>query len=198
MFFVGLLFLIFVLVGITLILLTRRVTYKRLHERALLTNPVYRWTHPKSPKIQKSFLSFSRLLLRSIGVLCLSIGLFVLGLIWATQVSPFRGEPFDHKAWEELGSCNGLSDFQCAEREASCPRGKMVHDLTTNHLVSQETTRAQVISMLGPSISSVDINGSSCPAYSLGMCSGIGIDYDSLFVCFGGDDRVSSTGRVQH
>ncbi|MBO9408694.1 hypothetical protein J7399_14755 [Shimia sp. R9_1] len=187
-----------VLFGIILIALTRRELFYRLHDRALLTNPVYRFSFPKSLKNQERLLSFSRFFLRSIGVIFASIGLLILGLIWVMHVSPFRGDEFEVSAWEEAGSCKGLSDLQCMEKEASCPRGGMVDDLTTSYLVPGQMTRDQVTAMLGPSTYKIKIDGIACPAYSLGMCSGLGIDYDSLFVCFGVDDRVSSTGHVQH
>lgn len=186
------------LIGAVLIFLTRKTTYQALHERALQTNPAYRWTFPKSSKNQKFMLSLGRVFLKSIGILSLFVGVFVLSVSWYMHISPFQGDRFDLKQWEEAGSCQGLSDWGCAEKEASCPRGGMVHDLTTNHLVEKTTTRDQVIAMLGPSKYTLEINGAACPAYSLGMCSGIGIDYDSLYVCFDDTDNISSTGHVQH
>jgi hypothetical protein len=74
----------------------------------------------------------------------------------------------------------------------------MVRDLTNNHLLPQTTRREEVIELLGRSTSNVQINGLECPAYSLGMCSGIRIDYDSLYVCFNEDGTVASAGHVQH
>jgi hypothetical protein len=52
--------------------------------------------------------------------------------------------------------------------------------------------------MLGPAEYQVDIEGQSCAAYSLGMCSGLGWDYDSLYICFAEDDKVARAGHVQH
>jgi hypothetical protein len=73
--------LVMMLIGGAFVLLTRKGTYQRLHEQAMLTNPFYRRTFPKTPINQKRVLLFHRLLLRTIGLFCVSIGLLVNGLI---------------------------------------------------------------------------------------------------------------------
>jgi len=111
---------------------------------------------------------------------------------------PFRGQSFDSEAWAEAGSCAGLSDWKCVEKEASCPRGPMVRNLLRTHLLIGETTRETVNALLGSMEYEVDIRGRPCEAYSLGMCSGLGIDYDALYVCYADDGTISSTGHIQH
>ena len=111
---------------------------------------------------------------------------------------PFRGQSFDPEEWADAGSCVGLSDWKCVEKEASCPRGPMIRDLLRTHLLIGETERSTATALLGAMEYEVDIQGRSCDAYSLGMCSGLGIDYDALYVCYAEDGTISSTGHIQH
>ena len=187
-----------ILIGLILIFLTRKRVFLSLHDKAMQANPIYRWTFPRSLKNQNRMLTFSRFFLRGIGILSLAIGGLLLGLLWYMHVSPFRGESFEQTKWELEGSCQGLSDWECVQKEASCPRGGMVRDLTRNYLIPETVSRDQVYALLGQTERTVEINGQSCIAYTLGMCSGLGIDYDSLYVCFDNNDRISSRGHVQH
>lgn len=187
-----------VLVGVALILLTRKRIYLSLHSRAMQANPIYKWTFPRSARNQQRMLTFSRFFLRGIGTLSLSIGGLFFGIHWHMHRSPFRGETFEQTKWELEGSCQGLSDWECVQKEASCPRGGMVRDLTRNYLIPESVSRDDVYALLGRTELTVEIYGQSCVAYTLGMCSGLGIDYDSLYVCFDSNDKISSTGHVQH
>ncbi|MEM8580350.1 MAG: hypothetical protein AAGF50_04025 [Pseudomonadota bacterium] len=110
----------------------------------------------------------------------------------------YSGEIFSSEKWQAAGSCSGLSDGPCAAKEASCPRGPMVRDLLKTHLRKEDATLESVIHILGPKEHDVYIEGRTCSAYSLGMCSGWRFDYDSLYVCFADDGSVSKTGHVQH
>ncbi|RMC34397.1 hypothetical protein C9E81_14730 [Paracoccus alkanivorans] len=74
----------------------------------------------------------------------------------------------------------------------------MVRDLLHNYLQPRITTYEKVAQLLGAKEYDVDISGGNCPAYSLGMCSGLGLDYDSLYVCFGKDKKISKVGHIQH
>ena len=62
---------------------------------------------------------------------------------------PFRGQSFDPEEWSDAGSCAGLSDWKCAEKEASCPRGPMVRDLLRTHLLIGETTHETATALMG-------------------------------------------------
>ena len=137
----------------------------------------------------------------------LIIGVDVLGavtvgypptLVFVLHELPFRGERFEPVAWREAGSCAGLSDWECYEKEDDCPRGPMVRDLLRSHLEAGTKTRAQVVSVIGPSEADIRINGAICEGYRLGICSGFGWDYDSLYVCYGDDGTVSRAGHMQH
>lgn len=187
-----------ILVGISLILLTRKRIYLSLHEKVMQANPIYRRIFPRKAENQRRMLTFSRFFLRGIGILSLALGGLSSGLFWNMHKSPFRGEAFERTKWELEGSCQGLSDLECALKEESCPRGGMFRDLTRNYLIPETVSRDEVHALLGRTEHTVEINGQSCPAYSLGMCSGIRIDYDSLYVCFDSNDRISSVGRFQH
>ena len=187
-----------VIVGIALILLTRKRIFLLLHDKAMQTNQIYRWIFTRSAKNQRHMLSFGRFLLRGIGIVCGTLAGLMLGILWLMHASPFRGETFEQGKWELQGRCQGLSDGKCAEKQASCPRGGMVRDLTRNYLILETVSRDEVYALLGRTKQTVKINEQSCIAYTLGMCSGLGIDYDSLYVCFDTNDRISSTGHIQH
>lgn len=111
---------------------------------------------------------------------------------------PFRGERFDPEHWAVAASCVGLSDGDCMEKQAHCPRGGMVRDLVNEYLMPEGTTRETVASWIGPAEYDVKIEGRTCDAYALGMCSGFRWDYDSLYVCYGDDGEVVRAGHVQH
>lgn len=190
--------LVLIFVGGSLFYNTGKRRHLVLHETALWMNPVYRWGVSRFPRLYQWRSSLGRLFLRGVGLCCLAYGGFLfLAVFWAHR-SPFVGEPFDPLQWQIAGSCQGLSDGACAQKEASCPRGGMVGDIRRNHLIKGVTSRAQIIAQLGAQEYTLDIKGQSCAAYSLGMCSGLGIDYDSLYVCFDAENRVSFSGQVQH
>ena len=131
-----------------------------------------------------------------------AVGLAAMGLIGAIlwllyfllHVSPFMGETFTPEKWAEAGSCMGLTDYQCVEKQESCRRGPMVRSLIRSHLTTG-TERNSVLSLLGPA-ESKDKDG--CLDWSLGMCSGLGIDYDSLLVCFDSSAKVVKASHIQH
>lgn len=119
-------------------------------------------------------------------------------LVFLLHEAPFMGQDFDPVAWAEGGSCVGLSDGDCFDKQQTCPRGAMVRSLVREQLVVGTTTRAQVLSLLGPVEGLVKISGATCDDYGLGVCSGLGWDHDSLYVCYAGDGTVSLAGHVQH
>ena len=160
-------------------------------------------------------LSIGRLIGRGIVVtaalllalVALVIGVDVVGAIvfryppvlrFVLHELPFRGEQFDKEQWIEAGSCEGLSDGDCMTKQAHCPRGGMVRNLVNEYLMPEGTTRGTVAGLIGPAEYDVEIEGRACDAYSLGMCSGLGWDYDSLYVCYGDDGKIVGAGHVQH
>ena len=125
----------------------------------------------------------------------------VLGLVYALHIAPFRGDTFTPERWRAVWECGGLGDHDCAMRQAACPRGGMVADLTARHLQPGQD-RASVRSLLGPARSGAlilpDGHHADCDHYPLGMCSGLGIDTDSLYICYDNAGRITVTGHVQH
>jgi hypothetical protein len=105
----------------------------------------------------------------------------ILGLL---QLNYRNGAPFDRQAW--LAAPDGQED---------CVRGAMVSDLEA-HYLRRGVTSATVIDLLGPGATDAG-TPASCRSYLLGMCSGFGIDYDGLFVCFDGEGRLAKTYTQQ-
>ncbi len=129
-------------------------------------------------------------------------GSFLIGYppitIFVMHELPFMGKKFTSKRWFDAGSCRGLSDGECSTKQLSCPRGGMVRDLTKNYLVKGKTSRFQVSQLLGKVDGVFRFNNQQCYRYFVGMCSGLRIDYDSLYVCFDNQGLVSSSGHQQH
>lgn len=103
---------------------------------------------------------------------------------------PFMGTSFSHTEWIQAGKCNETSCKQNVE----CTRGGMFRDLQKNHL-PVGLSRSEVELKIG--------NGSydqqrNCVSYPLGMCSGLGIDLDSLNVCYNNENRVLSVTHFQN
>lgn len=125
----------------------------------------------------------------SIGLIALAVSVDVAsGLIFGYRPVltfvlhdlPFRGETFDPGIWSVAGSCAGLSDGDCFDRQAACSRGGMVRDLITEHLTPGDASRGTVASLIGTPEYDVRIEGQSCDGYALDMCSGQRWDYNSL------------------
>lgn len=151
-----------------------------------------------------------RIVGRATGFLVLSVvlavGVDVVGALttgyppilgYLLHEAPFRGQRLDRQAWIEAGSCSGLSDMDCFDKQAICLRGPMVRDLVRAHLVAG-TSRERVLALLGAPETGVKIEGASCDDYGLGVCSGLGWDYDSLYVCYAENGTVARAGHVQH
>ena len=111
---------------------------------------------------------------------------------------PFRGQSFDPDAWAYASVCEERSVGDCVDRELACPRGPMLNDLLTRHLVVDVTSQDAVTVLLGPREYEVEIRGQTCDAYYLGWCSGFRLDPDSLYVCYGENGSISSAGHIQH
>jgi hypothetical protein len=126
----------------------------------------------------------------------LAFVLLPLLILFVLHELPFMGESFTPEKWTQAGGCEGLTDDQCVTKESSCPRGPMVQSLRRNHL-AVGTGRDAVIKLLGAEDMSSD-DRPMCLHWFLGMCSGLGWDYDSLQVCFDEADRLIESGHVQH
>lgn len=101
-----------------------------------------------------------------------------------------NGARFDHEKWRSY-----TSDPHAGWPE-ECTRGAMVSDLQSRYLrpgVEQKTVEA----LLGPA----DFEGrtkKTCREYILGMCSGLQMDFDGLFVCYDADGGLTESYTVQH
>jgi hypothetical protein len=123
------------------------------------------------------------------------------------SMNPFFGAFFSRAGWAEAGSCKGLTDWKCVEKQQVCGRGPMVWMLQKFHLSPGSTQRHEVTEMLGDewtpyrrseSQGSVSVSGKpACLQWTLGMCSGLGMDYDSFVVCFDNNDKVEKSFHYQ-
>lgn len=103
---------------------------------------------------------------------------------WLFTGGIFRTSSFDAAQWRAL---NRHPD------DASCRRGGMAHDIQTN-VLRKGLTKAEVIGLLGePDSRKDDVHG-----YSLGMCSGLRIDFDTLDTHFDSDGSLTTIQIVQH
>jgi hypothetical protein len=109
---------------------------------------------------------------------------FVGWQYWLYNGGIFRTSNFDEVEWKSLSKNTD---------DSSCYRGGMAHDIKTN-ILRAGLTKTEVERLLGaPDSNSDDIN-----AYSLGMCSGLRIDFDSLDVHFNPEGRLVKVQVVQH
>ena len=140
-----------------------------------------------------------RILAKATLVLILTLLFLVVTLLLVVHELPFMGKRFDAEAWTTSDSCEELTVRDCAWTHGECTkRAPMVRNLVRNHLIVDRTTRETVTALLGPKEYSVSAHGRSCEGYVLGMCSGLRIDYDSLYVCYGKNGTVSAAGQIQH
>lgn len=124
---------------------------------------------------------------------------YPLALVFVLHELPFMGKGFSKEEWAAAGlGCKGLSDWECEEHQEACLRGPMVRDLVRGHIAVGQTTRQGVMDLIGSTRSHVKIEGQTCDDYNLGMCSGLGWDYNSLFVCYAENGTVVRAGHVQH
>lgn len=185
--------------GGVLIPLSMRRRFRKLHDRAMGTNPIYRVLIPKGATGQRIYLFVARMVLRGVGIAALVFALVPIVLNVAFYVAPFRGQAFDAETWHAARQCDGPFDPACGQEQPLCTRGPMVRDLLRHHIIRSQTSRQEVVATIGPDEYDVQLDdGRICSAYHLGMCSGLGIDYDALYVCYGPDDVVASAGTIQH
>lgn len=136
-----------------------------------------------------------RRILRVVVIACFSvIGLLVVLLpiaAWFLLEGRFTGQTFTPEAWARAGSCVRHAELSCGP----CPRGPMLRSLTRNHLVVGKLQRSEAVALLGTDFFERKCSGQSCIVYTLGACSGFGIDYDHLELCFGDSGLLASSRR---
>ncbi len=122
----------------------------------------------------------------AIAVLAVFFSLVVLlgMLIWWGSAGVFSSEDFDPEKWRAP-----TTDAM----DGTCYRGGMATDVRDRLLVPG-TSRESVKSMLGKP----NYTGPNEYRYVLGMCSGLGIDYDDLHVFFDDAGGVTHASIIQH
>jgi hypothetical protein len=131
----------------------------------------------------------------SVAIVLLGLGI-VYGVPFVLHELPFMGKTFDPGAWAQAGDCKGLTDLRCEEKWQRCERGPMVRTLLRDHLIVGKTRKDEVLAILGAQSPSVR-NQLTCIKYPLGYCSGLGVDYDVVQVCFDDADVLVSKARFQ-
>ncbi len=137
-----------------------------------------------SPRGRASLIRLAKVLL---------VLLFLLGgAVWGLRtIFDYRNKAdFNAEAWSKAENCTG------ALCEQECIRGGMVSDLQRRYLVPGKS-RDEVIALLGPGRPTARADKGGID-YSLGMCSGFRMDFDSLIVAFDESDRLTGSWIVQH
>lgn len=198
---IALIVVLFGLGGVLILLSTRR-QFRKLHDRAMGANPIYRLLTPKGATGQRIYLFVARMVLRGVGIAALVFALVQIVFnvaFYVFYVAPFRGQAFDAETWAAAAQCDGPFGPACGQEQPLCTRGPMVRDLLRHHIIRSQSSRQEVVATIGPDEYDVQLDdGRICSAYHLGICSGLGIDYDALYVCYGPDDVVASAGTIQH
>jgi outer membrane protein assembly factor BamE (lipoprotein component of BamABCDE complex) len=96
----------------------------------------------------------------------------------------FSADEFDQNVW--LAKVPDQLD-------STCYRGSMATDIR-ERIISVGMSKQQVQAVLG----NPDHDTPSESRYVLGMCSGMGIDYDDLHIYFNSNGTVVSTKIIQH
>jgi len=128
-----------------------------------------------------------RLLLVGLSCIAALVGAAVVGYkpltLWWMHTRPFSAETFDASRWR-----TGLK----ASQDGECVRGRMANDVIAK-LARLGQPRPAVEAALGPP---QDMHG-EIAEYELGMCSGLRIDFDSLYIEYA-DGKVLRAYLVQH
>ena len=121
----------------------------------------------------------------------LAVGFFLLlaavvTLICFRSYDTFPWERFDQQKWLAY---NSLPDGN----QSDCYRGPMVFSLRHYYLKSG-MDYSTVRKLLGKP----DLEKDGCLHYTLGMCSGLGMDFDSLNISFDDERHLTKSFTEQH
>lgn len=108
------------------------------------------------------------------------LGIFV----WWSSVGVFSIEKFDPAKWHAP-----ISDAQ----DVTCYRGGMAIDIR-DHILGRGETKQFVEGLLGKP----DFATEGEYRYILGMCSGLGLDYDDLHIYFNNQGGITGAEIIQH
>lgn len=129
--------------------------------------------------ILRTLAAISYVLLSLLGMCAAAVGALALYLS-----SSFGSSQFDAAAWAAAPS---------SQAESTCYRGGMANNIL-ERVLKPDMTRQEVVSLLGTPDSSTPVELS----YVLGMCSGLGFDYDNLHVHFDEHGRFKNAVIRQH
>lgn len=136
-------------------------------------------------------------MLLAFAVVCMIV-LVIAGLAFWSAGDAFRGELFVKGEWAAVERCRTNIDEGCTGQRQRCPRGAMVQDLRQQFLRNGETSKSEVMGLIGAHDTNVTIRGEQCEAHYLGMCSGMSFDGDSLYVCYDQNDTLVKSGHIKH
>lgn len=123
------------------------------------------------------------LLLVTGAIVALALAMFA-AFVWWTSHGVFTSARFDRDRW--LARPDAVA-------ETSCYRGGMANDIKSRLLLPGMSADA-VVALLGRP----DAESAQEYRYVLGMCSGMGWDYDDLHVYFDARGGFSHAAIIQH
>ena len=143
--------------------------------------------HTSPPHLTQRLMSKPRRLFVGLGCIAVLAVAVIAGhkplVIWLMHTHPFSAEAFDASRWRA-----GLR----ASEEGECVRGRMANDII-DKVARPGRPRSAVEAALGAPQS---MHGEIAD-YELGMCSGLRIDFDSLYVEYA-DGKVVRAYHMQH
>lgn len=129
-------------------------------------------------------LKIIKWILISIGATFLVLLSLFVFVYWYASSGVFSSESFEKTKWHAA-----VSD----ESSATCYRGGMANDI--QDLLSNKMTEKDVAVLLGEPSEQFTKQEYQ---YSLGMCSGLGIDYDYLHIYFDEQGHFSQAKIIRH
>lgn len=119
-----------------------------------------------------------------VGLLALGFVALLAAFVWWSSSGVFSTSKFNATEWFAK---------QTNETEVTCYRGGMANDIK-NRLLNPGMSTIEVERLLGEP----DFKASAEYRYVLGMCSGIGWDYDDLHVYFDNHGKLVRAAIIQH
>ena len=121
-----------------------------------------------------------KIILQFLFIIILGLALLIFWVSYGT----FSYQIFNKDTWLEPPT---------NKTDSTCYRGGMAMFIQTI-LLKKGMSKTEVMALLGKP----DSDQPSQIEYTLGMCSGIGLDYDGLIIEFDSDDKISNSSIVQH
>jgi len=132
--------------------------------------------------LMKTVWKLILVLIMGVAVFCLVAFLFIVGILIH---DPFSLSDFNQKKWFATVS---------TAKSLSCYRGSMGNDIVEN-LMKAGMSHQDVVNLLGPPDREETPRESE---YVLGMCSGLGMDYDVLHIYFNQAGELTHSEILQH